>query len=763
MSTRKQLSGAQKRALQQQAALKAKRMKGSMEQYLVKNQDAIAVDIDQNAGESEKNGSSTTTKKDCASDFKNNGTNFNLRVENSDFIDREWILNMTDDEENDCSLENMNNEMKINLNNELILTMTHDEENSLSLDNNEMNMNNELMLTMTDDEKNSLSLDNNNMNNEIMQNLADEENPRSLDNISNNGMKMNSNNELILNITGDEENSLSLENISNDEIKVTINNDVIESFSPDPGLWPMVITEEMREYFTKNKPCQFILEIHNSARFCYDKTRVLTEHNFYRMKKNKEKIKREWLIYSPVKKAVFCYVCKLFSCSRQSLCDEGFINWKNISERLSEHENSRTHRDSVFKLSSRAEKCKRIDCEIINEYSKKCKYWRSVLSRVVSVIKFLAERGLPLFGDDETIGSLKNGNFLGCLELLAKFDPFISEHLDKHGNPGKGNVNYLSSTIATELLQLMSDKVLKFILSELSESKYYGLILDSTPDISHTDQLSIVLRYVNSKGEPVERFIKFLPISSHNAESLSTTILNELDCLNLDILNCRGQSYDNASNMAGRYSGLQARIKDVSPLAEYVPCAAHSLNLVGINAVQCCNQVISFFGIVQNIYNFFSSSTQRWNSLQEKLKTNNQKLTLKPLSSTRWSAEADATKVLRKGYVIIRQTLLDISENENIASTARHEARSLCSKMNKLETALMTVIWDSILERMNGTNKSFQNDSNDISSVVPMYKSLIKFIQSVRGNFIQYEKEAKDLIDAEVTYVNARKKLFLRD
>ncbi|KAG7172178.1 hypothetical protein Hamer_G009519 [Homarus americanus] len=41
----------------------------------------------------------------------------------------------------------------------------------------------------------------------------------------------------------------------------------------------------------------------------------------------------------------------------------------------------------------------------------------------------------------------------------------------------------------------------------------------------------------------------------------------------------RGQSYDNAATMSGIYTGLQARIKAMNPLAYYVPCAGHSLNL----------------------------------------------------------------------------------------------------------------------------------------------------------------------------------------
>jgi len=46
------------------------------------------------------------------------------------------------------------------------------------------------------------------------------------------------------------------------------------------------------------------------------------------------------------------------------------------------------------------------------------------------------------------------------------------------------------------------------------------------------------------------------------------------------IENCRGQSYDNDRNMLGIYSGLQARIKELNPIIEYMPCSGHSLNLV---------------------------------------------------------------------------------------------------------------------------------------------------------------------------------------
>ena len=88
-------------------------------------------------------------------------------------------------------------------------------------------------------------------------------------------------------------------------------------------------------------------------------------------------------------------------------------------------------------------------------------YWRKVLERVVEVIKFLAERGLPFRGSNETVGSPKNGNYLGLLELLAKFDPFLSEHININGKKGKGYISYLSIDVCEEFISLIWARITK--------------------------------------------------------------------------------------------------------------------------------------------------------------------------------------------------------------------------------------------------------------------------------------------------------------
>jgi hypothetical protein len=60
----------------------------------------------------------------------------------------------------------------------------------------------------------------------------------------------------------------------------------------------------------------------------------------------------------------------------------------------------------------------------------------------------------------------------------------------------------------------------------------------------------------------VKRFIGFLPSVGHKVQEMELGLLNMFENLNIDITNCRGQSFDNANNMSGiYYDGLQARIK----------------------------------------------------------------------------------------------------------------------------------------------------------------------------------------------------------
>ena len=53
--------------------------------------------------------------------------------------------------------------------------------------------------------------------------------------------------------------------------------------------------------------------------------------------------------------------------------------------------------------------------------------------------------------------------------------------------------------------------------------------------------------------------------------------------------------------MSGKYNGMQAKIREINPLALFIPCCADSLNLVGQCAVDCCQTVVAFFAFLQSV------------------------------------------------------------------------------------------------------------------------------------------------------------------
>ena len=100
--------------------------------------------------------------------------------------------------------------------------------------------------------------------------------------------------------------------------------------------------------------------------------------------------------------------------------------------------------------------------------------------------------------------------------------------------------------------------------------------------------------------------------------------------------------------MYGKCTGLQERFKKDFPLIYNEPCSVHSLNLIGSRAAEWQHSAMSFFGMIQTLYNFFVASTHRWQLLNEKIFSKECKLTLKSLSETRRSVNIGAVKALQK-------------------------------------------------------------------------------------------------------------------
>ena len=344
---------------------------------------------------------------------------------------------------------------------------------------------------------------------------------------------------------------------------------------------------------------------------------------------------------------------------------------------------------------------------------------------------------LPFRGSTEEVSNANKGNFLSIIQLIAKYDSV----LDKLLQLPKGFPKYLSPSIQNELISLLAGQVLLDIKIELQSARFFAIILDTMQDVSKKDQLGKVFRYVkiayHDDGTPhelqvIEAFTSFTEVEDSSAIGLHKLITNSIQEKGLDIKNFRGQGYDGAAVMSGKYSGLQKKIQDVAPHAYYVHCASHNLNLVLKDAMEGVTETRQFYDTIESVYTFFGHSIVRWQKVQNIHDRSSSNPTLKVLNPTWWSGQYDAVYALKERFLNIMKCLTHII----LTSTKpkeRDEAMAIKKQIENFDFVFMLVVQCRLLEIVNIPSKAMQCETIDlISAHKLLHEAAQKLLNSER-------------------------------
>jgi hypothetical protein len=423
--------------------------------------------------------------------------------------------------------------------------------------------------------------------------------------------------------------------------------------------------------------------------------------------------KYSWMCGSCKLNKMFCFPCLLFSNSDCVWTKTGYSDLGNLTNSSKKHVKTEKHIRSVLCLIEFGAK-KRIEESLGNSFkahNKKVDKNRKLMKRFIDAVIFLSRQELPFRGHNESRSSENRGNYVELLSLISNYDETLESHLENCGSSVNPAFSGLSNAIQNALIHSIASLIRHKIKDDISKSDFVSIIVDESPDISHREQMSFLFRYV-CKSSVVERFVGFFDCSSSRTALLLTEKILEI----VDLYDCKskliGQSYDNAAVMSGERGGVQKLIREKCPNVLFIPCYAHTLNLVLSRALEKIPDLKSFFGTINRIVRFFNKSSKRTNLLKKFADRR-----MPGVSETRWVYHSRIVNVIDNCRPDIINTLNNILDNsDDWDSDSLSLAEGFLIKLNDFFFCFILEITSLVFSKTDVLFNLLQNSRVDLNT-----------------------------------------------
>jgi hypothetical protein len=291
----------------------------------------------------------------------------------------------------------------------------------------------------------------------------------------------------------------------------------------------------------------------------------------------------------------------------------GWRNW-NRDDALDKHvgDVGSAHNAAQERYNSYLTPATAIDNRIVRVTNEEKRLYKIRLTYSLRCLRFLLNQGLAFHGHDESEESRNRENFLELLKWLASNYEEVDKVVLKNA---PANCTLTSPEILKEIIQSCAIETRRKIIEELG-ANHYAILADEASDVSHKQQLALCLRYVDKMGRPVEHFLGLAHLEDTTSLSLKEAIQSLLVGQHLTLDQIRGQGYDGASNMRGEIKGLKTLFLKESPVAYYVHCFAHQLQLVLVGVAKGNDECVWFFDQVSLLLNIVGISCKRHDMLR---------------------------------------------------------------------------------------------------------------------------------------------------
>ncbi|GAV72462.1 LOW QUALITY PROTEIN: DUF4371 domain-containing protein, partial [Cephalotus follicularis] len=520
----------------------------------------------------------------------------------------------------------------------------------------------------------------------------------------------------------------------------------LEDIISDPGIRPKIshydvnIRDQIRRTYWLKGPCQPRNHTFPFREFGKESRRFV-ESWF--------NLHGTWLEYSIAKDAAFCLCCYIFKPDHgdqgggDAFVMEGFTNWRK-RERLQVHVGAHVaHNIALGKCLALMNEKSHIAVALSKQTNEAQIEYRTRLTASFDVIRLHLRQGLPFRGHDESEKSKNQGNFLEFLEFLSDHNESIQKVVLTNAPE---NLKLTSPQIQKDIVSAIASEIRETIISEIGDG-LFSILIDESHDVSVTEQMAIVLRYVDDKGCVIERFLAIVHVLDTTASSLKTTIDMLFSTHGLSISRIREQGYDGASNMQGEFNGLKSLIIKENKAAFYVHCFAHQLQLTLVAVAKNDVQVALLFNLVARLSNIVGASCKRRDILREKEAARltkalgsgevtsgqglNQETSLKRAGETRWGSHYGALMNL----ILMFSSVIDVLEIVRMDGSSleqRAEASAILTFVQTFEFAFNLNLMKTILGMTNDLSQALQKKDQNIINAMHLVRVSKQQLQMLR-------------------------------
>lgn len=200
----------------------------------------------------------------------------------------------------------------------------------------------------------------------------------------------------------------------------------------------------------------------------------------------------------------------------------------------------------------------------------------------------------------------------------------------------------------------------------------------------------------------------------------------------MPISGLRGQAYDGASNMAGKYSGVQAIIQRAQPLAPYIHCGAHCVNLITQQACSASSVVRNALDWIHELGTFFGHSGK----LKDKFKAivaaegEGPALSIRPLCPTRWTVCSPAIRAVLSQYGMVLNALDEMAASN---SESASQAEGLCVRLQQGNVVLRLLLALDVISELEVLNASLQKNTQIVEGMLSAVSLVQDSLKSKRN------------------------------